>query len=112
MKSVFAVFGFAKRNFASLERVLLPLFLIFWAASSFGWACATARGPNPTSEDYIESEQAVIIWDEPHKIEHFIRQADIRTKDPDLGFLVPTPQTPELVEVDPSIFQLAAEVAR
>ena len=70
------------------------------------------RGPNPTSENYIASEQAVIIWDEAHKIEHFIRQADIRTKDPDLGFLVPTPQTPELVEVDPSIFQLAADMAR
>jgi hypothetical protein len=81
-------------------------------APSFARACATTWGPTPTAEDYIDSEQAVIIWDETHKIEHFIRQADIRTKDPDLGFLVPTPQTPELVEVDPSIFQLAADVAR
>ncbi len=72
----------------------------------------TVRGPKPTSEDYIQSEQAVIIWDQTHKIEHFIRQADISTKDPDLGFLVPTPDVPELVEVDSSIFQLAADVAR
>ena len=95
---------------------LLPVeilvFVFFIWSPSLAQACATVRGPKPTSEDFIQSEQAVIIWDEAHKIEHFIRQADIRTDDPDLGFLVPTPQVPELVEVDPSIFQLAADVGR
>jgi hypothetical protein len=59
----------------------------------------------------IRGEQAVIIWDEAHHIEHFIRQADIQSNAPSVGFLVPTPQTPELADVDPRIFDLAADVA-
>ena len=74
--------------------------------------CATVYPEKITSENFIESEQAVIIWDEANKVEHFIRRAEIQTKAPDMGFLVPTPQTPELVEVDPRIFKMAEDVAR
>jgi hypothetical protein len=73
-------------------------------------ACLAVRGSAPASEDYVQSEQAVIFWDETHHTEHFIRQVDIRTDVSDIGFLVPTPSVPELVEVDPAIFQLAADV--
>jgi len=96
----------------SLRTSILSLGLVFFLAPSSAFACATVRGPSPTAEDYIESEQAVIFWDKDRKIEHFIRQADIQTKDHDLGFLVPTPKVPELVEVDSRIFQLAADVGR
>jgi Uncharacterized protein conserved in bacteria (DUF2330) len=111
MKNTLKAFEVANRKTAVLGIAILFFFLFIWAMSSVR-ACATIRGPSPTSEDYIQSEQAVIIWDEAHKTEHFIRQADISTKDSDLGFLVPTPTIPELVEVDPAMFQLAASVGR
>jgi len=59
----------------------------------------------------ITGEQAVIIWDEAHKTEHFIRQANISTTQTNVGFIVPTPQTPELVEADSRIFAMAGEEA-
>jgi hypothetical protein len=68
-------------------------------------------GGIPVQSPVIADEQAVIIWDEVHKIEHFIRQADINTTDPNVGFLVPTPQAPELAEIDPGIFDLVREDA-
>jgi hypothetical protein len=71
-------------------------------------ACATiASVPAPI---YVEAESAVIIWDAQHHIEHFIRQAKIDTGSPDLGFLVPTPEAPTLVEADPRIFTLASNI--
>ncbi len=66
--------------------------------------------PGYTSETYVQAERAVIIWDSVHHVEHFIRQASFQTRSPDLGFLVPTPQTPELAEVDPRIFDMAADI--
>jgi hypothetical protein len=59
----------------------------------------------------IVGEQAVIIWDETHHIEHFIRQADIGTRAQTVGFLVPTPSPPDVGEADPKIFDLAADIA-
>ena len=60
----------------------------------------------------IASERAVIIWDDEHKVEHFIREAHINTDASEVGFIVPTPTTPELVEADPQIFQMAENVAK
>jgi Uncharacterized protein conserved in bacteria (DUF2330) len=59
---------------------------------------------------FVQAENAVIIWDSANQTEHFIREAKISTSSPDLGFLVPTPQTPEIAEADPHIFQMAAQV--
>ena len=73
-------------------------------------ALAQDANGNPVNT-LISGEQAVIIWDAPHKMEHFIRQADIATTGMKVGFLVPTPNTPTLVEVDPLIFTLTAEEA-
>jgi hypothetical protein len=90
---------------------------LVWVAAlscaSLGRGCGIAAPDLELQEKSdIRGEQAVIIWDETHKIEHFIRQADIRTPSASIGFLVPTPQTPELTEADPQIFDLAADVAR
>jgi hypothetical protein len=79
--------------------------------SRTAFACGIASGHPETADDYVTAEQAVIIWDESRKIEHFIREADIHTNSSDIGFLVPTPNTPEIVEVNASIFALASEVA-
>ena len=61
---------------------------------------------------YVSAERALIIWDQAHHVEHFIRQASIATKDTDIGFLVPTPQTPELAPADDRIFDLATSVGQ
>jgi hypothetical protein len=113
MKLVCSAFGRASLYCASPEAAILFLALSFFFTPSSVRGCATVTATfKVSSENFVQSEKAVIIWDEAQKIEHFIRQADILTKYPDLGFLVPTPQIPELAEADPRIFQLADEVAR
>ncbi len=52
----------------------------------------------------IESENAVIVWDEEHQIEHFVRQAHFETRAKDFGFLVPTPTVPILAGADERVF--------
>jgi hypothetical protein len=86
--------------------------LLIMALAPDARGCAVLQRPGIFSLSSIEGEKAVIIWDEAHKTEHFIRQANISTTEPDLGFLVPTPQTPQLVAADPAIFDFAAEEAR
>jgi len=81
------------------------------AIDANGHQYVTSIGGAPPPPPIITGEQAVIIWDEAHKTEHFLRQADISTTQPNVGFVVPTPQTPELVEADPQIFDLAGEEA-
>jgi hypothetical protein len=86
---------------------------ILLALSCLGYGRAAAcAGLSPASapapQIFVTSERAVIIWDEAHKTEHFIRQANMLTQDSNIGFLVPTPETPDLAEVDPQIFDMAA----
>jgi len=52
---------------------------------------------------------SVIIWDKAHHTEHFIRSAVINSTKGDVGFLVPTPTTPELALADKRIFDLAGK---
>ena len=60
-------------------------------------ACAIAP-QNVTQSIHVDSENAVIIWDEQSKTEHFIRSAQFSGIAKDFGFLVPTPNVPELAE--------------
>ena len=52
----------------------------------------------------VANEEAVIVWDAKNKTQHFIRRADFNTRAKDVGFLVPTPTTPQLGEVDDNAF--------
>jgi hypothetical protein len=65
-------------------------------------ACATA--PPPGVMVQIAEESAIIVWDAKAKREHFIRRASFVTKGKDFGFLVPTPDKPELAEVSDEVF--------
>ena len=71
-------------------------------------ACATVT--TIAAPVFVQSENAVIIWDSAHQTEQFIRQAKISTDSPDLGFLVPTPESPEVAEADPKIFELVSNI--
>ncbi|APR84393.1 Hypothetical protein A7982_09742 [Minicystis rosea] len=65
-------------------------------------ACATA--PPPGLFVQIAEESALIVWDAREKREHFIRRASFHTVGKDFGFLVPTPDKPELAEVGDEVF--------
>ena len=67
-------------------------------------ASACAVVPRPGYEARIAGEEAVIIWDEANRVEHFIRRASFETSGPSLGFLVPTPSAPQLAEASDELF--------
>lgn len=59
-----------------------------------GCACAP-----PSGKPVVNADQTVIIiWDAATKTQHFIRQASFKSDAGDFGFLVPTPNQPELAE--------------
>ena len=89
------------------KSLALACALLLRAAASF--ACATA--PPAGEEVRPAEEEALIVWDAAHHVEHFIRQAGFRTTARSFGFLVPTPIKPELAEIDAGIFgQLADQI--
>src|SRR5262249_16123175 len=104
------VWGAAKRRIQirDLEEISRPMSkplalgcaLLFRSAASF--ACATA--PPAGEEVKPAEEEALIVWDSVHHVEHFIRRAGFRTSAQSFGFLVPTPSKPELTEIDAGIF--------
>lgn len=52
----------------------------------------------------VAGEEALIVWDEAHHLEHFVRRASFDGVSEDFGFIVPTPTRPELVEVSERVF--------
>lgn len=68
-------------------------------------ACATVTYesglPNNIS---ITDESALIVWNAQTHTEHFVRQANFRTKAKDFGFLVPTPSKPQLGVAEKELF--------
>jgi hypothetical protein len=59
-------------------------------------ACAPCP---PPGKPVVNADQTVIIiWDANTKTEHFIRKASFKSDADDFGFLVPTPNQPELNE--------------
>jgi Uncharacterized protein conserved in bacteria (DUF2330) len=65
-------------------------------------ACATAPPPNELVT--IAGEEALIVWDADHSVEHFVRRAVFDTTASSFGFIVPTPTIPKLGEVPSEIF--------
>jgi hypothetical protein len=64
-------------------------------------ACAALGAQGPLA---IRGEEALIVWDEAHKTEHFIRRAFFKDAPADFGFLVPSPTRPTLNEVPAMVF--------
>ena len=65
-------------------------------------ACAALGPDGPVA---IEGEEALIVWDEEHETEHFIRRAFFKDAPADFGFLVPTPTNPEIAEAASDVFE-------
>jgi len=85
---------------------LVALALVLRDASAH--ACAPAPPPGLTVR--VAGEEALIVWDAEHGVEHFVRRAQFDTTAAKFGFLVPTPSTPRLGEVDASIFDTLLRV--
>ena len=83
-------------------------FILVAACALPGLACAPVPGEGKFVQ--IAAEEAIIIWDEGAKREHFIRRASFDTDAKDFGFLVPTPSKPELGESDGGAFALLAGI--
>lgn len=79
------------------------------AAASLGsaWACS---GVGPIGKPVVFGDQTnIVIWDEAHHTEHFIRNAKFKSGATDFGFIAPTPGKPELHKAsNRAFFTLAA----
>jgi hypothetical protein len=67
---------------------------------------AQACAPAPRQGDVVRiaDEEALIVWDEQKKVEHFVRRASFVSSGEAFGFLVPSPAKPELGEVAAAVF--------
>jgi len=74
--------------------------------SSFASACS---GVGPPGKPVVFGDQTnIIIWDEAHHTEHFIRNASFKSGADDFGFIAPTPGKPELHEASTKAFYTLA----
>jgi len=80
----------------------LATLALITAAPRPAHACAPVMREGATVR--IVGEEALIVWDPVHRIEHFIRRGDFQTDAPSFGFLVPTPAVPTLTEADEAAF--------
>jgi hypothetical protein len=72
--------------------------------------CAIAPGKGQAVR--TATEQAVILYDEANRTEHFVRTASFTGTSADFGFLVPTPTKPEIAEADAGIYAALAAVTK
>src|SRR5678815_1890107 len=65
----------------------------------------------PQGQPVVNADQTVVIlWDPETKTEHFIRQVSFKSDAADIGFLIPTPNEPELAESGNEAFPFLAKV--
>jgi Uncharacterized protein conserved in bacteria (DUF2330) len=89
------------RSWLALPPATLAAFLLYFGAAH---ACAPAplRGVPAVNAD----QTVIMIWDAATRTQHFIRQASFKTEGDDLGFLVPTPTQPDVLEAGDGAFQV------
>ncbi len=88
--------------------VLLVAALCFVSRANDATGCGVA--PHHGERVDVSDEAAYIVWDEKTKTEHFIRRATFAGTSADFGFLVPTPNRPELEVADEYLFNELASV--
>jgi hypothetical protein len=75
------------------------------ALLSLPWSARACMSVSPQgAQVQIMDEAAVIVWDAATHTEHFVRRATFNTEARDFGFLVPTPDVPQLTEVGNDVF--------
>jgi hypothetical protein len=72
------------------------------------WPCALSF-PSARERVLTRKETALIVWDEAHRTEHFVREALFDTEARSFGFLVPVPARPVLAEARDELFARLTE---
>jgi hypothetical protein len=90
--------------------IVLTLVIAAWIGSAPREVLGCAPAPRAGESIEIADETALIIWDEANDVEHFIRQATFVGTARDFGFLVPTPNRPQLEPADADVFQELAHI--
>jgi hypothetical protein len=98
-------------RFLLLAPVTLAIVLALIPSPAPGCAIAPLKGQSGTSVQ-TASEEAVIIYDQANRMEHFIRTASFMSSSAEFGFLVPTPSKPEIAEADPAIYSDLANLTK
>jgi hypothetical protein len=95
---------------ARIEALIILAALAQLGISARTLACA----PAPPEGRHVEilEEEAIVVWDEERRVEHFIRRGVFDSDAPDFGFLVPAPAQPELAEAQDSAFARLAELTQ
>jgi len=85
-----------------MKKHLLVLPLVF----AIGVLPAQACAPMAELENAVRvsDESAVIVWNSKTSEQHFIRKASFESKARDIGFLVPSPSTPQLAKAEDYVF--------
>ncbi len=95
-----------------LSLVVVPLAVAVWIASRPDDAVGCGGAYRPGERVDVADETALIVWDAKTRTQHFIRRATFLSTAYDFGFLVPTPNRPQLAESSDDLFaDLAAITA-
>ncbi|QJW97857.1 DUF2330 domain-containing protein [Frigoriglobus tundricola] len=86
------------------------LAIAVWIASRPGDAAGCGGAYRPGERVDVADETALIVWDARTHTQHFIRRATFLSTGYDFGFLVPTPNRPELAESSDDLFTELAEL--
>lgn len=79
------------------------------ATAGGAWACS---GVGPPGKPVVFGDQTnIVIWDEAHHTEHFIRNASFRSGADNFGFIAPTPNKPQLDQASNRAFYTLAALA-
>lgn len=87
------------------------LALALSALATVGSALACS-GVGPPGKPVVFGDQTnIVIWDEAHQTEHFIRNANFKSGADSFGFIAPTPGEPHLSEASTKAFYTLAALA-
>src|SRR6516165_1658307 len=94
-------FHFPNRRSSMASRTILvfafaTVFAVSLLPTSPLPACCPA--PRPGIPVVNADQSVIILWDAANKTEHFIRKASFQSAGDDFGFIVPSPNQPELEE--------------
>jgi hypothetical protein len=88
-----------------LSLIAAILLAAIWIASRPDDAVGCGGAYHPGERVDVADETALIVWDAKTKTQHFIRRATFQSTGYDFGFLVPTPNRPELAAAEDDLFK-------
>lgn len=99
----------AVRSFKAFRPRAWGIALTMTFSTCSAWACS---GVGPAGIPVVFGDQTnIVIWDDVHHVEHFIRNANFRAAADDFGFIAPTPGKPDLHEASNQAFYTLASLA-